>query len=120
MIPTKGSEDYYNAVGRILPDVKDFYRLYQVPGLGHCFGGPSSTPTGLFEQLRAWVENGTTPGSTSVQITRSDGALDDRIVCPYPQVSQFDTSCGDVALAKCWFCVGELSTESDSRFHSEL
>ncbi|RBR18081.1 hypothetical protein FVER53590_04332 [Fusarium verticillioides] len=39
---------------------------YQVPALGHYWGCKGGQPEALFEQLRAWVENGTEPFSTPV------------------------------------------------------
>ncbi|CAG9947270.1 unnamed protein product, partial [Clonostachys rosea f. rosea IK726] len=69
VIPPGGTRDYYEAVGMITPDVHDFYRLFEAPGLGHCFGGASGPPTTLFEQLRGWVENGTAPEKTPVKVS---------------------------------------------------
>ena len=62
-IPPKDTEHYYQAVSSTLSDVETFYRHFEVPGLGHCFGGRSGSPTTLFDKLRAWVENGTAPES---------------------------------------------------------
>ncbi|RKK82623.1 hypothetical protein BFJ71_g15211 [Fusarium oxysporum] len=70
LIPPKGTEQYYNEVMAVLPDIHDFYRYYEVPGLGHCFGGASGQPTLLFQQLQAWVENGTVPEKTPRAKTR--------------------------------------------------
>ncbi len=75
-----GTERYYKAVAALLPDVHDFYRHYEVPGLGHCYGGPSGQPSGLFAQLRAWVENGTAPGQSPIELRGLDGGVHDRIV----------------------------------------
>ena len=44
----------------------DHYRLYEVPGLGHCAGGPGGHPTTIFNVLRTWVENGTVPETLPV------------------------------------------------------
>ncbi|KAH6660913.1 Tannase/feruloyl esterase [Truncatella angustata] len=110
-IPTKGSEQYYNAVGKAVPGIEEFYRYYQLPGYEHCFGGSSSPPTSLFSQLRAWVENGTVPGSTLVQITNLNGTTQRRIVCPYPQKTQFNASCGNVSNVDCWLCIRATSLE---------
>lgn len=107
ILPHKSSERYYEAVSSIVPNVGNFYRHYRIPGLEHCFGGLTSNPTSLFQQLRAWVENGTVPESLPVQLTGPNGDKQDRIVCPYPQRAKYLTSCGDTALARCWECVSE-------------
>ncbi|KAI1417254.1 tannase and feruloyl esterase [Hypoxylon sp. FL1857] len=104
IIPTKGTEKYYQEVSAILPDIHDFYRHYEVPGLGHCFGGRSGSPTSLFDQLRGWVENGTAPEQTPVQLKDVNGTVQDRILCPYPQKARFDKICGDTLNTKRWFC----------------
>ncbi|KAI2464316.1 tannase and feruloyl esterase [Annulohypoxylon bovei var. microspora] len=104
ILPPKGSEKYYREVSALVPDIHDFYRYFEVPGLGHCGYGPSGLPTGLFDQLRAWVENGTAPEHTSVQLKGLDGEIQNRILCPYPQKAKFDEPCGDPANSKCWFC----------------
>ncbi|KAH8666481.1 Tannase/feruloyl esterase [Xylariales sp. PMI_506] len=100
-----GTEKYYLEVSALLPEVQDFYRLYRVPGLGHCFSGKSGQPETLFSELRAWVENGTAPESLPVTITDLDDHTQNRIICPYPQNPQFDESCGDSGNAGCWSCL---------------
>ncbi|KAJ3538726.1 hypothetical protein NM208_g5784 [Fusarium decemcellulare] len=108
IIPPKGTEQYYNQVSAVLPHVHDFYRYFEAPGLGHCFGGLSSPPSKLFAQLRAWVENGTAPDQTPIQL-RVAGKTHHRILCPYPQEATFDKNCEDTAAAKCWHCTGSLT-----------
>ncbi|KAK4041122.1 tannase and feruloyl esterase [Parachaetomium inaequale] len=105
IIPPKGTEQYYNAVASVVPDIDGFYRHYEVPGLGHCFGGRGGQPTNLFAQLRAWVEHGTAPGESLGQITDLEGKTQHRILCPYPQRARLDSKCGNSTLAACWSCV---------------
>lgn len=87
-----------------MPDVQDFYRYFEAPGLGHCMGGSSGQPEGLFDQLRAWVENGTAPQKTVAGLTDVDGRKQDRIWCPYPQKATYDVECGDAGQFECWSC----------------
>ena len=110
IIPPGGTEQYYNEVSALLPDVHDFYRYFEVPGLGHCFGGASGQPTDMFRQLQAWVENGTAPDQTPIQIRDATGEAHDRILCPYPQRPKFSDSCGDPSAAECWHCDETRST----------
>ncbi|KAI0883782.1 tannase and feruloyl esterase [Annulohypoxylon maeteangense] len=104
IVPTKGSEKYYNEVNARVSDVDGFYRYFEVPGLGHCGYGPGGLPTGLFEQLRNWVENGTAPEQTSFELKGVNGTSQNRIACPYPQKAKLDETCGDAANSKCWLC----------------
>ena len=82
----------------------EFYRYYEVPGLGHCYGGYGGQPSSLFEQLRSWVENGTLPGSSPHTITTRQGTTEDRILCPYPQKAVYDPSCAQMGTAECFRC----------------
>jgi hypothetical protein len=101
-----GTEHYYEAVSAAMgSDVDSFYRHFEVPGLGHCFGGRGGSPTSLFEQLRAWVENGTAPESSPFEVTGLDGETQNRTLCSYPQTAELDKTCGDPASAACWSCV---------------
>lgn len=106
-VPPKGTEHYYQAVRSTLPDVETFYRHYEVPGLGHCFGGRSGSPTTLFEQLRAWVENGTAPGTVPIEVKGLENEVQKRILCPYPQRAEpkANGTCEAAAAADCWSCV---------------
>ncbi|KAI1076441.1 Tannase/feruloyl esterase [Whalleya microplaca] len=104
LIPTKGIEKYYNVVSDRLPDVHDFYRYFEAPGLGHCYGGVSGQPNKIFSQLRDWVESGRAPETSPIEIYVPGEKVHNRILCPYPKESQFDPACGDAAAAECWSC----------------
>ncbi|KAF4274502.1 hypothetical protein CNMCM8812_005171 [Aspergillus fumigatus] len=82
-IPTKRTEHYYRAVSQLIPDVQDFYRYFESPGLAHCAGGRGGQPTTAFDALRKWVENGTAPEFLPVRVNGTDGEHN-RILCPYP------------------------------------
>ncbi|KAI2615413.1 tannase and feruloyl esterase [Hypoxylon sp. NC1633] len=104
LIPDLGTVDYYDKVTKALPDVHDFYRYFPVPGLGHCFGGRGDSPIYLFEQLRAWVENGTAPDRSPVTFQDDSGKTQNRILCPYPLKATYQPKCGDSSKACCWSC----------------
>ncbi|KAH8896061.1 tannase and feruloyl esterase [Thozetella sp. PMI_491] len=104
-IPTSGSLDFYNKVTAVIPGVAEFYRYYLVPGLGHCWGGRSGQPTTLFDQLRAWVEDGIAPVEVPINVTLPDSSVQERVLCPYPSRPIFDESCANSDIsAACWTC----------------
>ncbi|KAI1372816.1 tannase and feruloyl esterase [Hypoxylon crocopeplum] len=105
VIPTKGTEQYYRKVSKMVDNIEDFYRYFPVPGLGHCFGGYGAQPTSLFAQLQAWVEDGTVPENSPISFPDLDGVTQNRIICPWPQKAQFDSSCGDSTKTSCWMCL---------------
>lgn len=103
IIPSAATEQYYNAVSDHVDDVQSFYRYFEAPGLGHCFGGVTGQPTHLFRQLQDWVENGKAPDITRVKVRLPNDEVHDRILCPYPAEPRLHI-CGDPALAECWVC----------------
>jgi len=72
--------------------VKNNYRLFMVPGMGHCGGGDGTTTFDMLSALEQWVEKGKAPD----QIPASrivDGRADrTRPLCPYPQVASYKGS----------------------------
>jgi hypothetical protein len=86
--------DYYERMARAnggAEEVTGWSRLFLVPGMGHCGGGPMALDT--FDMLGAivdWVEHGTAPAS----ITATGRALQGRTrpLCPYPQHAQYKGS----------------------------
>lgn len=118
-IPALSTVNYYQDViakmGR--PAADSFTRLYMVPGMQHCGGGPGpenfgealdATSTDPQHNIRItlenWVEKGTAPTSfvvskaataTSAEITRP--------LCPYPQAAKYKGS-GDPDKAENFTC----------------
>ncbi|KAH7131048.1 Tannase/feruloyl esterase [Dactylonectria macrodidyma] len=88
IIPVKSTEHYYNMVKEFIPAADQFYRMFEVPGLLHCSGGPGGQPSNTFDALRAWVENGTVPESLPHSYTDDDGKEQNRLLCPYPKKSK--------------------------------
>lgn len=89
-------------------NVKGFARMFMVPGMGHCAGGPIGTADWL-TPLENWVEKGiapdaTTPANTILGTgTSSTGSARSRPICPYPQVARYSGS-GDINLAANFSC----------------
>ncbi|KPM36266.1 hypothetical protein AK830_g10282 [Neonectria ditissima] len=102
IIPPKGTAQYYCSVASRLPDVDDFYRHFEIPGLGHCFGGNDATPTTSFEMMRTWVENGTKPETVPVSFHDASGQEFSRPLCPFPQKARFER--GDPTKAGSFSC----------------
>lgn len=85
------------------PKVHDFYRFFEIPGLGHCGGGSTNPPTGIFDALRAWVENSSAPDSLPITF-EVDGEAYTRPVCPYPQSAMY-SGVGNPALESSYACL---------------
>ena len=65
------------------------YRLFMVPGMGHCSGGDGPSRFDMITALEQWVEIGQAPDRIEASRQR-DGKVDrTRPLCPYPQVATY-------------------------------
>jgi feruloyl esterase len=121
LIASRTSIDYYNQVERtLMTDFSGNYRLFMVPGMSHCAGGPgpwifNSDPegavldqtAGLVDQLIAWVETNQAPdtilGTKYVNDTGPLGIEFQRPICPYPSGAVF-TGTGNWTQPQNWVC----------------
>jgi feruloyl esterase len=90
-VAPQGSVNYYNSVADAMGGagkIKDSYRLFMVPGMGHCRGGGTDT-FDMVTPLDHWVEKGQAPAQI-VASRVTNGSVDrTRPLCPYPQVASY-------------------------------
>jgi feruloyl esterase len=60
-IPAMDSVDYYKAVQARMGATGDFYRLFMVPGMLHCAGGPGANVLATLPAIAQWVEQHQAP-----------------------------------------------------------
>jgi|SRR5579864_992971 len=102
--------DYYESVVKKMgqKDVDSFVRLYMVPGMQHCLGGPGTDSFGAFYDLKfddpqhsvyasleQWVEKATAPSSivaSKFEDQDPTHAKMTRPLCPYPQAAKYKGS----------------------------
>jgi len=63
-IPTRTMTDYYQAAERVLGGRKiaqNTVRLFVIPGMNHCIGGPGAGFIDYLSYLETWVEQGKAP-----------------------------------------------------------
>ncbi|KAF8057399.1 tannase and feruloyl esterase [Lyophyllum atratum] len=101
LIASGNSKRVYNLISETLsmPSLDSFYRLFLVPGMNHCSGGPGATAFGqggmasnavnasannVLLAMVDWVEKGVAP-ETIVGTASVDGKQ--RVHCRYPQRS---------------------------------
>jgi len=69
--------------------VDDFFRLFLLPGMFHCSGGPGPNTFDALGALERWVENGVPPDRINATKYVDDdpkkGVVMTRPLCPYPQ-----------------------------------
>ena len=83
------SINYFDSVAKAMGKTDDFYRLFMVPGMQHCNGGPGATNFEMLDALDAWATKGVAPETvTASHIT--NGAVDrTRPLCPHPMEAQW-------------------------------
>lgn len=93
----------------------DFARLYLVPGMNHCSGGPATDQFDMLAPLVAWVEQGKAPDSVTAnargagakvvnaELPASWSANRTRPLCVYPKVARYNGT-GDVESAGSFSC----------------
>ena len=103
-VPPLGSIRYYERVFDALePQAKESFRLYMVPGMYHCGGGPGPNTFDLLTPLVKWVEGGVAPDGI-VASHLKDGKVDrTRPLCAYPQVPRY-TGKGSIDEASNFTC----------------
>ena len=102
---------YYDSVLKEMgKDQSNWTRLFLVPGMAHCGGGPGVNTIDTLGTLEQWREKGlapaqiigTSPARPAGANVEARGPLS-RPVCPYPQFSAYKGS-GDLNDAANWSC----------------
>ena len=101
------SIDYFRSVEAKMgaKTTDEFARLYLVPGMQHCGGGPGPNSfgqgqveaPGITKALERWVENREPPNKIIATKFQTDGnpasgVVRTRPLCPYPQVAKYNGS----------------------------
>lgn len=120
--------DYYESVVQTMgqPDVDSFMRLYMVPGMQHCAGGPGTDVFGgfggmgrgasndpqhnIYSALEQWVEKGRAPEDVIGSKLEGQGpaakVVLTRPLCAYPKEAKYNGS-GDPNDAANFACAGK-------------
>jgi hypothetical protein len=124
-IPALSTVDYYDGMGKTMgkDSVDRTVRLYMVPGMLHCGGGPGATNFGeeggargdakhdVLTALEDWVEEGKRPGDLiAVKFADDDptkAVVMSRPVCVYPKAAKYVA--GDTTDAKSFVCAEATS-----------
>ncbi len=119
-IPPQNSIDYFESVQAAMGATKNFYRLFMVPGMSHCEGGPGANVFGndaavphadavhdVVMALDQWVEHDIAPDqivATGYAGGKAEnGVAMTRPLCPYPQEAHYNGT-GDTNSAANFIC----------------
>lgn len=86
------SIDYFEHVEAGDPNVRDYFRLYLMPGVLHCSGGPGPDQVDWLGALTDWVERDQPPGRVIASKLEEDEVVRTRPLCPYPQTAVYTGS----------------------------
>jgi feruloyl esterase len=89
------SVDYFESVLKSMgaDEAREFYRLYMVPGMGHCGGGEGTSTFDMLPAIEGWVEHHSAPAEIAAQRAGRDGKTDrTRPLCPFPQEAKYKGS----------------------------
>ena len=82
---------------------QEFFRLFMVPGMAHCSGGPGPDRFDALSALENWVERGIAPESMIASKIENGETTRSRPLCVHPQVAIYDGS-GDTDEAENFYC----------------
>jgi feruloyl esterase len=87
---------YHDKVVAMTKDksISNSYRLFMVPGMNHCGGGPGGSLRPSLPEVEKWVEQGIAPDSmiAARAVPSGEGSapkVTQRLVCPYPSVAHY-------------------------------
>ena len=77
--------NYHERVKSIDPSVNDYFRVFLVPGMFHCGGGPGPDSFDMMSPLIDWVEREISPKSIPAWKEIEGKMLYSRPLCAYPE-----------------------------------
>ncbi len=101
--PMMGVNYYEQAVAKNGSGTGEFFRLFMVPGMGHCGGGIGTDRFDSMTAMVNWVEKGTAPDVLHASRAVNGQVVRSRPVCAYPQEARYSGqgSVDDAANFKC-------------------
>jgi feruloyl esterase len=92
-ISPENSINYRESVlAKMGPDQDNWYRLFMVPGMGHCQGGPGPNQFNLMGAMERWKESNIAPEEITASHVANNRVDMTRPLCPYPQVAVYNGS----------------------------
>lgn len=116
--PGESIEYYENVAARVAAtqqgrngdvQIDQFYRLFLVPGMAHCSGGPGLNHIDALPALESWVEKGIAPNLIVARRAVGQTTRMTRPVCPYPEVVNYRGG-GDTNIAANFSCIQPAMT----------
>jgi len=105
--PAAGVIGYYEEVLGHDETATGDVRLFMMPGVEHCFGGPGPSWVNYLDEIDRWVETGDAPDQViAYWLDENMQPAGSRPVCAYPNVLEYD-GVGDPRDASSFSCVAD-------------
>jgi pimeloyl-ACP methyl ester carboxylesterase len=105
-------EQLATATSGSYPNLQKSVRLFMVPGMQHCGGGPGPNSFVMLPALDKWVDAGAAPeqilATKYLNDDPSQGVARTMPLCKFPQQAKYKGA-GDVNDAASWFCADQPS-----------
>lgn len=103
---------WYRALLAEDASARDNARLFLVPGMNHCTGGPATERFDAFEALEAWLDGGAAPESLAATLDPQNPdvaalgwpATRSRPLCAYPTRAVLTSGASDIERADSFTC----------------
>jgi feruloyl esterase len=103
---------WYDAVNAGDSTAPAYARMFLVPGMNHCSGGPATDRFSMLTALENWVEHGTAPESVVAKVNPADPdvvakgwpATRTRPLCAYPKQAMLKAGATDLESASSFVC----------------
>jgi len=91
LVPASAVVDYYGRVESAIgaQATRRSVRLYMVPGMIECNGGPGTDTFDMLDVIRRWVERGQAPTDVLASRVEYGKVVRTRPLCPYPQLATY-------------------------------
>jgi feruloyl esterase len=97
---------YYEEVTHAMggrDETEPFARLFMMPGVGHCAGGPGPDAIDPLTALESWVEKGIAPTQMIATKREAGKVVRERPLCPYPEIAKY-SGAGSTDVAASFSC----------------
>jgi hypothetical protein len=103
--------NWYEGLRTADASASDYARLFLVPGMNHCGGGPTTDSFDMLTALVAWAEKGTAPDSVTATVAAGNldkpaswSATRSRPLCAYPKKAVLKSGATDLESASSFSC----------------
>jgi len=81
---------HFEDTKKVDQNIEEYIRLFLLPGVLHCGGGPGPSDIDWINIIRSWVEKGDAPNKVVVSKSENGKTIMSRPLFPYPATSEYN------------------------------